>query len=84
MWQALPDDIHSIANSSPDTARHLHFYGQAVETLRTRLQFNLEKQTASTMAPVVITRICWDYGNGFLGPWQWRYRWELISKSWLY
>jgi predicted metal-dependent enzyme (double-stranded beta helix superfamily) len=52
----MPDDIQSIANSSPDTARHLHFYGQALETL-TRLQFDLEKQTASTMAPVVITRI---------------------------
>jgi predicted metal-dependent enzyme (double-stranded beta helix superfamily) len=54
----MPDDIHSIANSSSDTARYLHFYGQAVETLTTRLQFNLEKQTASTMAPVVMTRIC--------------------------
>ena len=53
----MPDDIHSITNSSPDTARHLHFYGQALETLTTRLQFDLEKQTASTMAPVVITRI---------------------------
>jgi predicted metal-dependent enzyme (double-stranded beta helix superfamily) len=53
----MPDDIHSIANSSSDTARHLHFYGQAVEALTTRLQFNLENQTASTMAPVVITRI---------------------------
>ena len=53
----MPDDIHSIANSSSDTARHLHFYGQALETLTTRLQFDLEKQTASTMPPVVITRI---------------------------
>lgn len=52
----MPDDIHSIANSGPDTARHLHFYGQALETLTTRLQFNLEKQTASPMAPVVIAR----------------------------
>lgn len=53
----MPDDIHSTANSSPDTARHLHFYGQALETLTSRLQFDLEKQIASTMAPVVITRI---------------------------
>ena len=52
----MPDDIHSIANSSRDTARHLQFYGQSLETLTTPLQFNLEKQTASTMAPVVITR----------------------------
>ena len=51
----MPDDIHSIANSSPDTARHLHFYGQAVEALTTRLQFNLETQTASTMGPDAIT-----------------------------
>ena len=53
----MPDDIHSIANSSPDTAHHLYFYGQALEPLTTRLQFDLEKQTASTMAPVVIARI---------------------------
>jgi predicted metal-dependent enzyme (double-stranded beta helix superfamily) len=53
----MPDAIHAIANASPDTARFLHFYGQALETLTTRLQFDLEKQTASTMAPVVITRI---------------------------
>jgi predicted metal-dependent enzyme (double-stranded beta helix superfamily) len=53
----MPDDIHSIVNSSPDPARHLHFYGQALETLTTRLQFDLEKQTASTMGPVVVTRI---------------------------
>jgi predicted metal-dependent enzyme (double-stranded beta helix superfamily) len=46
----MPDDIHSMVNSSPDTTRHLHFYGQALETLTTRLQFNLESQTASTMA----------------------------------
>jgi predicted metal-dependent enzyme (double-stranded beta helix superfamily) len=25
----MPDAIHSIANSSPDTSRHLHFYGRA-------------------------------------------------------
>jgi len=53
----MPDDIHSIANSGPDIARHLHFYGQALETLTSRLQFNLESQTASTMGPGVITRI---------------------------
>ena len=53
----MPDAIHAIANASPHTARFLHFYGQALETLTTRLQFDLEKQTASTMAPVVITRI---------------------------
>jgi predicted metal-dependent enzyme (double-stranded beta helix superfamily) len=51
----MPDDIHSTANSGPDTARHLHFYGQAVEALTTRLQFNLETQTASMMAPDAIT-----------------------------
>jgi predicted metal-dependent enzyme (double-stranded beta helix superfamily) len=53
----MPDDIHAITNSSPNTARHLLFYGQAIETLTTRLQFNLEKQTASTMAPVVISGV---------------------------
>jgi predicted metal-dependent enzyme (double-stranded beta helix superfamily) len=53
----MPDDIHSIVTSSPDPARHLHFYGQALETLTTRLQFDLGKQTASTMAPAVVTRI---------------------------
>jgi predicted metal-dependent enzyme (double-stranded beta helix superfamily) len=52
----MPDAIHATANSSPETARHLHFYGQALETLTTRLQFDLEKQTASTMAPIVTTR----------------------------
>jgi predicted metal-dependent enzyme (double-stranded beta helix superfamily) len=51
----MPDDIHSTANPGPDTARHLHFYGQAVEALTTRLQFNLETQTASTMGPDAIT-----------------------------
>jgi predicted metal-dependent enzyme (double-stranded beta helix superfamily) len=53
----MPGAIHSITNSSPDTARHLHFYGQALETLTSRLQFDLETQTASTVALVVITRI---------------------------
>jgi predicted metal-dependent enzyme (double-stranded beta helix superfamily) len=28
----MPGAIHSITNSSPDTARHLHFYGQALGT----------------------------------------------------
>jgi predicted metal-dependent enzyme (double-stranded beta helix superfamily) len=51
----MPDDIHSSANFGPDTARHLLFYGQAVEALTTRLQFNLETQTATTMAPDAIT-----------------------------
>jgi predicted metal-dependent enzyme (double-stranded beta helix superfamily) len=45
----MPDDVHSIANSSRETARHLYFFGQSFETLSTRLQFDLEKQTARTM-----------------------------------
>lgn len=38
----LPDDIHSIHVDRGPVVRHLHLYGQPLETLSGRLGFNLE------------------------------------------
>lgn len=54
----MPDDIHSIHVHGDQTVRHLHFYGQALETLRDRLGFELEtgrilNYNANFMRPTV-------------------------------
>lgn len=48
----LPDDIHSVSNISDETVFHLHLYGANVESLRERLEFDVEKKTCSVM-PII-------------------------------
>ena len=40
--QFLPDDIHSIHIDGDAGTRHFHLYGQALDSLKDRLGFNLQ------------------------------------------
>jgi hypothetical protein len=47
----MPDDIHSIHVESDEPTLHLHLYGRRLEDLKARLQFDMEKRTASYFPP---------------------------------
>lgn len=47
----MPDDIHSIHVESEEPTLHLHLYGRRLEDLKDRLQFDLERRTASHFPP---------------------------------
>jgi predicted metal-dependent enzyme (double-stranded beta helix superfamily) len=45
----LADDIHSVEIGGADIIRHLHFYGQSLESLKGRVMHDLEKGTCHEM-----------------------------------
>lgn len=52
----MPDDIHSVFIDGEDIIRHLHFYGNALETLQDRLVFNVAESSVKAMDIGVQTR----------------------------
>lgn len=52
----MPDDIHSVHIGGEKIIRHLHFYGNALETLQDRLVFNMAENLVATMDIGVSTR----------------------------
>lgn len=53
----MPDDIHSVLiDEQPGCTRHLHLYGNALETLTERIAFDVEHNTCKRMDIGVKTR----------------------------
>jgi predicted metal-dependent enzyme (double-stranded beta helix superfamily) len=50
----MPRDIRAVGNSGKSFGRHLYFCGQAVETLTSRIQYNLVRHTAKVMPPPAV------------------------------
>ncbi|RKF12596.1 hypothetical protein D6850_16645 [Roseovarius spongiae] len=45
----LADDIHSVVIDGADVIRHLHFYGQPLESLDRRISYDIEAGTCKVM-----------------------------------
>jgi predicted metal-dependent enzyme (double-stranded beta helix superfamily) len=52
----LPDDIHSVEIRDDEIIRHLHFYGRPLETLDSRVTFDMENGTCKIMEMPVKTK----------------------------
>jgi predicted metal-dependent enzyme (double-stranded beta helix superfamily) len=52
----LPDDIHSVEIRDDEVIRHLHFYGRPLETLDSRLTFDMAAGTCKIMELGVKTK----------------------------
>jgi len=52
----LPDDIHSVEIRDDEIIRHLHFYGRPLETLDSRLTFDIANGTCKIMEMPIKTK----------------------------
>ncbi len=52
----LADDIHSVEIRGSEVIRHLHFYGQPIETLTSRTEYDLENDTCRVKSLGVQTK----------------------------
>nr|WP_306267078.1 cysteine dioxygenase family protein [Pararhizobium sp. IMCC3301] len=52
----MANDIHSVEICGDDIIRHLHFYGQPLESLENRIMYDLENGSCKTMGIGVKTK----------------------------
>jgi hypothetical protein len=45
----MADDIHSVVIGGTEVIRHLHFYGQPVESLNRRISYDIAAGTCKVM-----------------------------------